>query len=159
MDWKAIKTEYITGNISYRQLAEKYDIPFRTVRNRAQEEQWGAIKSKTRARQEQRTLEKVVEQESTNLAKTDEKYFRILDKLFDKAEELVVNTKVWQPNSLKDMATTMKYLKECKSIKSDADIREQEARIKKLEAEIREDKLDNSNVNVTFIGDVEEYSK
>lgn len=142
MDWKAIKTEYITGNISYRQLAEKYDIPFRTVRNRAQEEQWGAIKSKTRARQEQRTLEKVVEKESTNLAKTDEKYFRILDKLFDKAEELVVNTKVWQPNSLKDMATTMKYLKECKSIKSDADIREQEARIKKLEAEINGENRD-----------------
>ena len=53
-----------------------------------------------------------------------------------------MNTKVWQPNSLKDMATTMKYLKECKSIKSDADIREQEARIKKLEAEINGENRD-----------------
>ena len=142
MDWKAIKTEYITGNISYRQLAEKYDIPFRTVRNRAQEEQWGAIKSKTRARQEQRTLEKVVEQESTNLAKTDEKYFRILDKLFDKAEELVANTPAWTTNSIKDMATAKKNVKECKNIRSDADIREQEARIKKLDAEVNGENRD-----------------
>ena len=81
VDWRAIKTEYITGNISMRELAEKHNIPFRTLRNRAQEEQWGANKSKTRARQEQRTLEKVVEQDSTNLAKTDEKYFHIFVKL------------------------------------------------------------------------------
>lgn len=158
MDWKAIKTEYITGNISYRQLAEKYDIPFRTVRNRAQEEQWGAIKSKTRARQEQRTLEKVVEQESTNLAKTDEKYFRILDKLFDKAEELVANTPAWTTNSIKDMATAMKYLKECKNIRSDADIREQEARIKKLEAETNGDNRDTT-ITVHIDGEADRWNK
>ena len=159
VDWKAIKTEYITGNISYRQLAEKYDIPFRTVRNRAQEEQWGAIKSKTRARQEQRTLEKVVEQESTKLAKTDEKYFRILDKLFDRAEELVGNTEILTPTMLKDMATTMKYLKECKSIKSDADIREQEARIAKLLKEAQEEDNSNTEFKVTFGGASSEEAK
>jgi hypothetical protein len=37
--------------------------------------------------------------------------------------------------TLKEMATAMKYLKECKGVKSEADIREQEARIKKLEME------------------------
>jgi flagellar motility protein MotE (MotC chaperone) len=158
VDWRAIKTEYITGNISMRELAEKHNIPFRTLRNRAQEEQWGANKSKTRARQEQRTLEKVVEQESTKLAKTDEKYFRILDKLFDKAEELVVNTEILTPTMLKDMATTMKYLKECKSIKSDADIREQEARIKKLEQELNADNKDTT-ITVHIDGEADRWNK
>lgn len=158
MDWKAIKTEYITGDISYKKLAEKHGIPFRTVRNRAQEEQWGELKSKTRAMQEQRTLAKVVEKESTKLAKTDDKYYRILDKLFDKAEELVENTPIWQPQMLKDMATTMKCLKECKSIKSDVDIREQEARIKKLEAEVQADNKD-TKVTVEIVGDLENWSK
>jgi hypothetical protein len=128
------------------------------LRNRAQEEQWGANKSKTRARQEQRTLEKVVEQESTKLAKTDEKYFRILDKLFDKAEELVVNTEILTPTMLKDMATTMKYLKECKSIKSDADIREQEARIKKLEQELNADNKDTT-ITVHIDGEADRWNK
>lgn len=159
MDWRAIKTEYITGNISYRKLAAKYGVPFSTLRNRAIEEQWYKQKEQKGNELVTRSIEKAVESESTRLAKTDEKYYRILDKLFDKAEELVGNTEILTPTMLKDMATTMKYLKECKSIKSEADMREQEARIKKLEAEIREDKLDNSNVNVTFIGDVEEYSK
>lgn len=158
MDWRAIKTEYITGSISMRELAEKHNIPFRTLRNRAQEEQWGANKSKTRARQEQKTIEKVVEQESTRLAKTDEKYFRILDKLFDKAEELVANTEILTPTMLKDMATTMKYLKECKSIKSDADMREQEARIKKLEQELNAEQRD-TRVVVQFEDDMKNWSK
>lgn len=158
MDWRAIKTEYITGNISMRELAEKHNIPFRTLRNRAQEEQWGANKSKTRARQEQRTLEKVVEQESTNLAKTDEKYFRILDKLFDKAEKLVANTEILTPTMLKDMATTMKYLKECKSIKSEADMREQDARIRKLEQELNADNKDTT-VIVRIDDDANKWNK
>jgi flagellar motility protein MotE (MotC chaperone) len=158
VDWRAIKTEYITGNISMRELAEKHNIPFRTLRNRAQEEQWGANKSKTRARQEQRAIEKVVEQESTKLAKTDEKYFRILDKLFDKAEELVVNTEILTPTMLKDMATTMKYLKECKSIKSEADMREQEARIKKLEQELNADNKDTT-VIVRIDDDANKWNK
>lgn len=158
VDWRAIKTEYITGNISMRELAEKHNIPFRTLRNRAQEEQWGANKSKTRARQEQRTLEKVVEQESTNLAKTDEKYFRILDKLFDKAEKLVANTEILTPTMLKDMATTMKYLKECKSIKSEADMREQDARIRKLEQELNADNKDTT-VIVRIDDDANKWNK
>ena len=156
MDWKAIKTEYITGNISYRKLAEKHGISFSTLRHRAIEEQWYKQKEQNCNRVVTRSIEKVVERESTNLAKTDEKYFRILDKLFDKAEELVVNTKVWQPNSLKDMATTMKYLKECKSIKSDADIREQEARIKKLEAEINGENRDTT-ITVEIKGNAEDW--
>lgn len=157
VDWRQIKTEYITGNISMRELAAKHNIPFRTLRNRAQEEQWGANKSKTRARQEQKTIEKVVEQESTRLAKTDDKYFRIIDKLFDKAEKLVEDTEVLTPTMLKDMATTMKYLKECKSIKSDADMREQEARIKKLEQEICEQK--DTTVIVRFDDDMNQWNR
>lgn len=157
MDWKAIKTEYITGDISYRKLAEKHKIPFSTLRDKAVAEQWYKQKERNRNKIVTKSIEQIVEKESTKLAKTDEKYFRILDKLFDKAEELVENTPVWQPQMLKDMATTMKYLKECKSIKSDADIREQEARIKKLE---QETSIENKDVKITVeMGGFEDWSK
>ena len=158
MDWKAIKTEYITGNISYRKLAEKHGISFSTLRHRAIEEQWYKQKEQNCNRVVTRSIEKVVERESTNLAKTDEKYFRILDKLFDKAEELVANTPTWSTNTIKDMATAMKYLKECKNIRSDADIREQEARIKKLEAEFNGENKD-TKVIVQFEEDMNKWSR
>ncbi len=157
MDWRAIKTEYITGNISYRKLAAKYSVPFSTLRNRAIEEQWYKQKEQKGNELVTRSIEKAVESESTRLAKTDEKYYRILDKLFDKAEELVGNTEVLTPTMLKDMATTMKYLKECKSIKSEADVREQEARIKKLEQEVSEQK--DTTVIVRFDDDMNQWSR
>lgn len=158
MDWKAIRTEYITGDISYRKLAEKHGVSFSTLRHKAIEEQWYNQKAQNCNKIVTKSIEKIVEKESTKLAKTDEKYYRILDKLFDKAEELVENTPVWQLTMLKDMATTMKYLKECKSIKSDVDIREQEARIKKLEAEVQADNKD-TKVTVEIVGHLEEWSK
>lgn len=40
VDWNAIRAEYIGGGISYRQIAKKYNIPFGTVRHRAQVENW-----------------------------------------------------------------------------------------------------------------------
>jgi hypothetical protein len=39
-DWDALATEYITGSIGYRKMAEKHDIPFRTIACRALREHW-----------------------------------------------------------------------------------------------------------------------
>ena len=158
MDWGQIKTEYITGNISMRELAEKHNIPFRTLRNRAQEEQWGAKKSKARAKQEQKTIERSIEQISKNNANSNDAYYRCVAKLFAKAEECIENTPVWSPNALKEMATTMKYLKECKGVRSDADMREQEARIKKLEQELNAEQRD-TKITVTVEGNIDQWNK
>jgi transposase len=40
VNWRNIRAEYISGGISYREIAKKYDIPFGTVRHRAQVENW-----------------------------------------------------------------------------------------------------------------------
>jgi hypothetical protein len=89
-------------------------------------------------------------------AKVDDTYFRCVYKLMRKAEELIDSTHIWQPTNLKDMATTMKYLKECKGVKSDIDLREQEARIDKLRKEVEEEKKD-TNINITFGDEVKKY--
>jgi hypothetical protein len=44
--WWRIKKTYLSGNISYRELAEKYGLSERTVRNRAYKEGWGKEKDK-----------------------------------------------------------------------------------------------------------------
>jgi len=40
VNWQSIRAEYISGGISYRGIAKKYDVPFGTVRHRAQVENW-----------------------------------------------------------------------------------------------------------------------
>ena len=148
-EWKRIKAEYLAGGTSYRKLAEKYGVSFSTLRKVAAKEQWTQLRNNAGAKRDTVLAEKIGEQ----TAKIDDKYFRLVDKLFDKAEEVIDNTPIWQPTLLKEMATTMKYLKECKGIKSEADMREQEARIAKLQKEAQEEDNSTTEIKVTFGSD------
>ena len=72
--------------------------------------------------------------------------------------ELVIDTlDEWSIYSLKEIATTLKYLKECKGVKSDIDLREQEARIRNLEKQAEAEDKDTS-INVVIETKAEEYS-
>jgi uncharacterized protein YjcR len=154
LDWKRIRADYIAGGISYRKLGEKYGVSFNTLKTRATEEQWYRL----RQQKDHKTTTKVIESLSDKESKIDDKYFRLVDKLFDKAEEVIDNTPIWQPTTLKEMATTMKYLKECKGVKSEADMREQEARIARLRKEVEDDNRDTTVV-VQFEEDITKWSK
>ncbi len=146
MDWRAIKAEYIAGGTSYRKLAVKYGVPRSNIERKAKEEKWTELRRQAEVKAEA----KIVSAVSDKSAKIDETYFRAVDKLMRRAEELIDNTTIWQPTMLKDMATTMKYLKECKGVKSEADLREQEARIAKLQKEAERDDEATNEIEVVF---------
>ena len=61
-DWVKIKNDYVNGGGSCRKLAEKYNIPYSTIRDRSSKEKWKKQKdenrSKTVAKAEQKTIEK-----------------------------------------------------------------------------------------------------
>ena len=149
MDWNKIKAEYIAGGTSYRKLAEKYGVSRTTLERKAKDEKW----SELRRQAEVKTEAKIINAVSDKSAKIDDTYFRLVDKLFNKAEEVIDNTPIWQVNSIKEMATALKYLKECKGVKSEADMREQEARIAKLQKEAQEDDNTLTEIKVTFGSD------
>ena len=155
MDWNKIKAEYIAGGTSYRKLASKYGVPFSNLKNIAIKEQWTQLREQA----QNRTATELVKNIGRQNAKIDDRYFRLVDKLMQRAEETIENTPVWSVNSLKEMATAMKYLKECKGVKSEADIREQEARIRNLEKQAMGDSPTERDVSVTFDGDISKYSK
>ena len=148
MDWNRIKAEYIAGGTSYRKLAEKYGVPRTTLERKAKEEKWTELRRQAEGKAEA----KIVNAISEKSAKIDDKYFRLVDKLMQKAEETIEQTPVWSVNALKEMATALKYLKECKGVKSEADIREQEARIAKLQKDAQEES-GNTEIRVTFGSD------
>jgi hypothetical protein len=153
-DYSKIKAEYIAGGISYRELARKHKVSFNTLKDIAVGEGWYKLRQQAHNDATTRIVKTVTDKN----AQIDDTYFRCVDKLMKKAEELIDTTRIWQPTNLKDMATTMKYLKECKGVKSEADMREQEARIAKLHKEAQEEEKDNG-VTVVIGADAEEYSK
>ena len=146
MDWKAIKAEYIAGGVSYRELAEKHGVSQSNLRKVAAKEHWTELRNSVDTKKEQVLVDKL----GNKSAKIDEKYFNLVDKLLNKAEEVIDNTPIWQASSLKEMATALKYLKECKGVKSDLDLKEQKARIAKLEKEAKEEENSLTEIKVTF---------
>jgi hypothetical protein len=61
--------------------------------------------------------------------------------------------------TLKEMANAMKYLKECKGVRSEADAREQEARIAKLQREAEKEDNTETEIKVTFGAEDKECKK
>ena len=78
-NWIEIKNEYITSNISQRKLAEKHDIPYITLRQRAEKEKWYAEKKKNMdkviAMTAQKTMEKISEKLADSQAESVEAAF------------------------------------------------------------------------------------
>ena len=60
--------------------------------------------------------------------------------------------------SLKHFTSALKDLKDIKGIKSDIDLREQEARIAKLQKDAQEEAQDKS-ITIVFGSDAEDYSE
>lgn len=154
MDWHKLKAEYIAGGTSYRKLAEKYGVPFSNLKNVAIKERWADLREQAK----NVTETKLVEQIGRKNAKIDDKFFNLVDKLLDKAEGVIDDMPEWSVYDLKEMAVALKYIKDCRGVKSDADIREQEARIEKLRKETEDEQKDTSVV-VKFEGEIDKWSK
>lgn len=154
MDWHKLKAEYIAGGTSYRKLAEKYGVPFSNLKNVAIKERWADLREQAK----NVTETKLVEQIGRKNAKIDDKFFNLVDKLLDKAEGVIDDMPEWSVYDLKEMAVALKYIKDCRGVKSDADIREQEARIEKLRKDAEDEQKDTSVV-VKFEGEIDKWSK
>ena len=67
-DWLTIRNDYINGGGSYRQLAEKYGVPFSTLSDKATKGKWKKAKDEhwdnVITETEQKTTEKISESES-----------------------------------------------------------------------------------------------
>ena len=156
-DWQKIKTEYITTDTSYRKLSEKYGIHYKTIADKGKDEGWKELRSQ----HTHKTLTKTLDVISTKQVDRATKLICVADKLLGKVESLVDDYPelVMAPQNLKHISGVLKDIKEIQMIRSEADIREQEARIKKLQKEAEEEDQSNKEIKVTIDGDIEVYSK
>lgn len=155
-DWKAIRLEYIAGEISYRKLAEKHGVSFSTLKEVARREKWTDLRKSAQHKADTKFAEMVGKKQAERSAKI----LDVADKLLDKISETIegMGADILCSQSLKHLTSALKDLKEIKGVKSEIDLREQEARIAKLEKEAQEEKEDN-NIVVEMGADAEGYSE
>ena len=87
-DWKKIKTEYITTDTSYRKLAQKYGIHYKTISDRGKAEGWVELRSQHRDKTLTKFMEKSSEKQADKMARIDDLADQLLVKLEQAIAEL-----------------------------------------------------------------------
>ena len=147
-DWQKIKTEYITTDTSYRKLAQKHGVHYNAIANRAKQEEWISQRNQYC----DKTVTNTVDAISNSQVDRASKLVSVADLLLDKVKsivegnpELLVSTQ-----SIKNLSGVLKDIKEVQMIRSDADMREQEARIANLRKQAEKEDDSSTEVTITF---------
>lgn len=101
-DWAALRSEFVHGAMTLRQLAEAHKLNESTVRNRASREGWQADRDTLRQSATQAADASLVERRADELAKFNEDDLRIAQLIRRKAE--IMLDKVDSPAELKAAA-------------------------------------------------------
>ena len=146
-NWNKIKTEYITTDTSYRKLAEKYGVHYNAIANRSKQEGWISQRNQHCDKTMTKTLDAISDKQVDRAANL----ISVADQLLDKVKSLLeTNAEVLaDTQSMKHISGVLKDIKEIQMIRSESDMREQEARIKKLQKEAEQEDT-NTEVVITF---------
>ena len=153
-DWKKIKAEYITTDTSYRKLAQKYGLAESTIYARGGKEHWVEQKE----RHQSKTVAKTLDALSNKEADRAVRLMTVADKLLRKVEVLVDQEGPITANAIKNLSDALKNIRDTQMIRSEADMREQEARIRNLEKQAEQDN-NKEPIKVVIEKNLEEYSK
>ena len=158
-DWNKIKTEYLTSDTSYRKLAQKYGVNATTIAKKASKEDWVS----QRQQQANRTLSKTLTALSNRQVNRAARLQEVADKLLKKIEAAVddynMEVLLVDRQSLRQITGALKDIKDIQMIRSEADLREQEARIAKLLKEAEREDNGPNKVVIQIEGGEDTWSK
>ena len=156
-DWNRIKTEYITTDTSYRELSQKYGVHYTNIAKRAKKEDWQQL----RQQQTNTTQTKMIQAVERRKVDRAAKLLDVSDLLLQKVRERVEALDAIEMGSqeFRHLSATIKDIKEIQMIRSDADMREQEARIRNLQRQAETEDNNKEPVRVIIADGASEYSK
>lgn len=167
-DWKAIKTEYITTDTSYRKLAEKYGVSATQINRVGKEEGWVELRQQFVDKTVADSIRKISNQRSSKAARIDKAADRLIEKLEQAIDELdwKITTKkikvetadgeitteyreaaeggIVDRAGLRQLSSALKDLKEVKGILSELDKQEKKARIECLRRQAEPEKQEKT---------------
>ena len=149
-DWNKIKTEYITTDTSYRKLAQKYGVHYNAIANRSKQEGWISQRNQHCDKTMTKTLDAISNKQvdrAANLISVADQLLEKVKSLLETDAEVLSDTQ-----SMKHISGVLKDIKDIQMIRSEADMREQEARIAKLRKEAEKEDDSKKEVTITIEG-------
>ena len=147
MDWNKLKAEYIAGGTSYRKLAEKYKVSFQTLQVVAKREKWCELKRQAQDKSDTKMVDAVAKDIASNAIKIND----VADKLLNKIASIIDDYEDIDTQAIKQLTSSLKDIKDIKGVKSEIDLKEQNARIDKLRKEIESDLPDGRPCGVVLM--------
>ena len=132
-NWKTIRYEYVTTGQSYRDLAEKYQVSMTTLSKRAKREGWPEMRKINDDKVTMKALEAYNEKEIQRRLDLME----AADVLLERVALVYALNPELDVRDIRGLAAALKDIKDVKN--TEADIREQEAKIKKLQKDASDD--------------------
>lgn len=157
MDYRKLKKEYLKGGISLKALAEKHGVAYGTLRKVAAKEEWTKLRNETRTNAGREMAKNL----GRSQGRAQARIFDTAELLLTKLEACANAMNQMDPASLRRLVGALKDLKEIVGAKTDMDLREQEARIAKLEQEVEQarDGAEAPTVTVELEGELESYAQ
>lgn len=156
MDWNVIREEYIRDeSSSYRKLAQKHGVGIATICKHAKDEKWAELREQIK----NETISKSVDKISDKKAKQAEKYNDMVDTMTAKLTAAINAVDPKDTTAVRRLTASLCDLKELIGIKSDADSREQEARIANLRKQADKEDDTATEIEVVFMAGPEEWNE
>ena len=159
VDWSAVKTEYVTGESSYRELAKKYGVSLRTMADRAKKENWVEARNEHRNSVATRVVQKIEDKQVKRTVQLMAAADDLLDKIVETIARVNVGASVSDGRVIKNLSSALKDIRDIQGCKTDQELREQEARIRLLEKQAEDDDSGNQEITVVFKGEAERWAK
>lgn len=154
-DWEKIKAEYITTEISVRDLAQKYGVHYTTIGKKASKEGWQTL----RQQQTNMTLTKILEADTEQKVDRATKLYNAADDLLEKIVSGISSVAIVSPTAAKNYSDALRNIKEIHMIRSTEDVEEQKARIAKLQKETQKVDNEKSSITITLEGSLSDYAQ
>lgn len=156
LDWNQLREEYIADeSTSYRKLAEKYGVSVDAIYKRSKAEDWRG----QRKQLAEKTITKSIEKISKNRAAAVGKYDTMVGKMTAKLEKAIESVDPKDTTAIRRLTASLCDLRELLGVKSDADSREQEARIANLRKQADKEDDAASEIEITFSAGPEEWNE
>lgn len=152
-DWEAIKTEYITGTMGYRELAISHGVEYSVLAKRAAKEKWTDARKEFAIKKTSKTIEKLSSKEADRAAKI----FGVADKLLLKIERMADSDKALNGKDIRALTAAVKDLKEIHGVKTALEREEQQARIDVLRRQAEKDSNGKEPITVVLSEELEEF--
>jgi hypothetical protein len=175
VDWNRVRREYVFGSKSLRALADEYHCSQSTLRKRAANEKWTEQRNDYRAKVEQKYMDMCVEREVKRVERLHCLADNLMDKLDKAIEELDEMCSVEQQDGeykvarvsgvavdragAKQIASSLKDVKDLLNVRDYLDRQEQQARIEHLKSQSDSVAAGVSEVQVVLSDEVKKYAE